>query len=293
MPAFDELQRASFDFIDFAAESCTVKGGLRDHVHEYPHQPGGKVEKLGRKLYTIEFSANFSTNTPLYPNAWPGDLADLFDRFEQGVTSDLTIPTIGTIRAYCVDWDRKWQAKRRDGETTTFTFREDSENVILTDTVAQIQYVSIQPKFDALMLEVDDAGLDKDLFESLGQLAGQVQAMKDQVELQADVLAAKVDHLTTAVNVIDETITELNDPPHWKVLDALHELGAASVALQKDLLRATNPITVFTTVFNMTVSDIARAVYGDASRAIEIMQMNPIRDVFSIPANTQIRVYAS
>jgi len=57
--AFENLRKTAFDGIEFPIESIKVKGGLRFHVHEYPHVPGGDAEKLGRRLYEIEIVGNF------------------------------------------------------------------------------------------------------------------------------------------------------------------------------------------------------------------------------------------
>ena len=43
----------------------------------------------------------------------------------------------------------------------------------------------------------------------------------------------------------------------------------------------------------MAISDVARAVYGDASRAVEILQTNTIEDPFAIPGGTTLKVFAA
>jgi prophage DNA circulation protein len=37
MTAFQNLSKASFDGIAFPVATYEVSGGIRDHVHQYPH----------------------------------------------------------------------------------------------------------------------------------------------------------------------------------------------------------------------------------------------------------------
>lgn len=292
MPAFADLQPAGFDFIPFMVRTVTVTGGMRHQVHEYPHQPAGESEKLGRKLYRIEMEVEFSTNFRAYPTAWPNDLSDLRDRFEQGVTSELVIPTIGTIKAFAIDWTQTAKAGRADGETCRFVFLEDEAEALLTDQVAQTQFQYIPAALEALVLAAEEVGLG-DAVQSIENFAGDVAAVADGVQLQADAVASKVDQLTGACQLLDETLKDLDEPPHHKVGEALRNLTVASITLGENVMRRANPVSVFTTTATMAASDIARLLYGDTSRTVEILKLNPIRDAFSIPANTQLKVYAT
>src|SRR5688572_18453443 len=264
MPAFDELQPASFDGIAYAISRVSVRGGLRDPVHEFPPSPGGKPERLGRKLYTVEMDCIFTTVSQNYPDGWPGDLSDLRDRFEQGVVSDLVIPTIGVIKAYAVDWSQDWVARNRSGETARFVFREDQDDALLADSVVSIQYQSIRPKTDALLALAEAEGIE-DLFDSIANLANDIAALQDQVELQGEILAAKVDSLANSCRLLSDTAEELKQPPHHKVLGALHDLGVAAIELNKDILQVLSPTFLFTTPVEMTVDGVARAMYGDTA----------------------------
>lgn len=288
MPAFAELQPASFGPTPFFVRSVEVKGGLREALHEYPHQPAGRNEKLGRRLYTITMRAEFSTVTPLYPNAWPFDLFDLRQQFEQGVTDDLVIPTIGTIRAICIDWSQTMTAGRGDGESAVFTFREDEPDDLLSVEIASINFQFVAAAMDRLMEAAELEGLG-DLFSSIEGFAADVAALGDQVELAADSVAAKVDQLTGACQLLDGTLSILDEPPHHKVAEALRDLTVASIKLSENIV-SRNPISTFTTTASMAVSDIARLLYGSTERAVEILKLNPIRDAFSVPAGTELRV---
>ena len=39
----------------------------------------------------------------------------------------------------------------------------------------------------------------------------------------------------------------------------------------------------------MTIGQVAVAIYGDSSRAVELMQINPIEDALAIKSGTKLR----
>jgi prophage DNA circulation protein len=289
---FDQLQVFSFDGIKFAVTKYSVKGGLREHMHEYRHTPGGQLEKLGRKAYTIECDAIFSSDTPKYPVAWPDDLSNLRFLFESEWTSDLVIPTLGTMRCCCVDWPTEVDFQRfRNGERAKFTFREDQQKLQSFDEAVKVTYATVAAKADALVFAIEDAELSLDAFEAVLDVANQISSYKDQVELQAEILSDKVGQLTNACQTLDDTLDILDDPPHFKVLDAVQDLWSASISLQEDVLKKANPVSLFTTTAQMAVTDLATLIYGDTGRAMELLMLNPIDDAFTIPAGTSVKFY--
>jgi len=290
---FDQIQRASFLGVDFAVMRMSVKGRQRHHVHEFRHRPGGAPEKLGRGLYAFEFDCVFSSVTPLYPNAWPGDLFALRTLFESGTTGDLVVPTIGTIQAFCTDWPVETDfARRRDGETAKLTFLEDSENINLVDNFLDVKLPDLSTKKLELLLE--EAGPDwVDAFAAVTEAANAVQTAQDQVELQGELIADKCDQVATACQRVDESFEGLNDPANHEIVSALHELGNAASALGQNILKRANPVTIFTVPARMAITDISVALYGDTSKAMEILTMNDIEDALGIAPGTQLKVYAA
>lgn len=290
---FAQLQRASFLGIDFAVSRMSVKGSQRHHVHEFRHQAGGQPEKLGRKLYQFEFDAVFSSVTPLYPNAWPGDLFALRTIFEGGLTGDLVVPTIGTIQAFCTDWPTEADfARRRDGETAKLSFLEDSENANLTEDFLNVGLSDLSTKKMDALVEVKGPKW-VDAFASVTQLANEVQTMKDQVDLAGEQIADKCKQVEVGCQRLDESFTELNDPANHQIAAALHDLGVAAINLGADILRKGNPITTFILPAQMAISDVSTALYGDTSKAMELLRMNMIEDALAIPNGTTLRVYAA
>jgi hypothetical protein len=66
MAIFDSLQAFQFGEFLFPFRSYSIKGGMREHLHEFPHG-GIAPEKLGRKLYEISVTGLFLEPEALLP----------------------------------------------------------------------------------------------------------------------------------------------------------------------------------------------------------------------------------
>lgn len=292
----DTVQRASFFGIEFACSRYSVKGGIRDSVHEYRHTPGGQPEKQGRTLYVIEFDAIFSTETPAYPNAWPLDWENLRLQFEQETTADLVVPTMGTIPAYCIDWpcDVDFQ-KMRDGLRAKLSFREDQQTLLSVESMVDVHVASLPAQSQTLLDLTEDAGLDVSLFDQIMGIIADIESAVEFGEFQAELYLDKVAALVESCQRIEAMTKELNDSKNWQVVRALQGLGVNAVALQEGILRKLAPLIDFKVPALMSIVDVSVSLYGDTSRAVELLNLNRspiIEDAFSIPAGTTLRAYA-
>lgn len=292
--AFDKLPRASFDFIKFPVTKIVVKGGLREHTHEYPHSPGGSPEKLGRKLYTCQLSALFHNNllAPWDENLWPGDLSDLFDRFEEGVTSTLTIPTLGDIKAFCTNWSKEMTFKVRSGESAELEFLEDQSSAFLVEGLINVQAANIVLASKLMLTTAAELGF-QDVFQAIADAISVVSKLADQAEMYDAVLMSKVEAVNHAFARANATLGLLNDPLNAVLLEAFLETWRLMAQLQADLARQAVTMIPFVVPGgrSMTVNDVSRVVYGDTSRAVEIMQLNAIEDPFRILPGKKLRLY--
>lgn len=292
--AFDSLQLCAFNGLEFAISRCTITGGMREHTHTYPHVPGGDLERLGRELYEVEFDAIFSAITKRYPDAWPGTIGLLRADFENGVTADLDIPTVGTIKAMCTSWVEEADfAKQRDGVRVRLKFKEDLASALLVQEALTIQFQNISAPAARLIIEAEAAGGFGDVFDDITELCGEIQAFKDGFELQADTYSQKVQGAVAAVQKLDAEIQELNEPENFPVVEALHDIGFVATQILDDLARKTQQIVTLVTEADVAASDLARGLYGDTKRAAEIIQLNAFRDAFLIPRGTTFRAYAA
>lgn len=294
MSAADSFQRASFAGFDFPVSHISVRGGQRHHVHEYPHSPGGAPEKLGRKLYTIDFTVPMHNTIARYPDAYPDQLGRLMLIFEGGKTKSLVVPTLGSIQAFPIDWTRDFDSKRLSGEDCKFTFLEDSGEAFSIAEIIKVSAESFLSAGDNFKIQTDALlPLKVPLFDAIFAAVGQLTAIADQVELFASTIEAKTRGIASLCQQADHAVSILNQPVNYKMLDALHDVWSSANTLNKNVLKQAKPTQLFTVTANMPISQVAAALYGDSSRAIELLQMNSVNDAFSIPKGTILKAYAA
>src|SRR5512145_875212 len=134
MAYLDTLKPLKIDGLRLPYRRIRVRGGMRDHVHEFPHVPGGLPEKLGRKLYEIEISLLFddalmsAPGSPYAGRNLYANLNVLQGRWDEGRKAKVYLPNIGEIAAtYATSWTREIDVKLRSGEQVELTLREDSD----------------------------------------------------------------------------------------------------------------------------------------------------------------------
>lgn len=293
MAAFDQLQRASFSGFEFPVKSVRVMGGLRDHVHEYPHVAGGASEKLGRKLYDVTMQCAFLQGLvdARWANLWPDRLGRLRRLWEAGETAALHIPTIGTIQAYAVDWTQEMDARIRSGEMVEVKYREDESAAFLVNALVQVSPSAVAASAQKLELETRELSPVPSIFTGIQDAANAIFAFGDQFELAGNLVEAKILGLVALLREADEQLDILDEPVNHRILDALHELWLSAVQLQEDLQNKSAKLERYTLPATMAISDVARQLYGDTSRGGDILQLNAIEDPFAIPAGTVLRFY--
>lgn len=292
---FDTVLPAEFAGIKFPVDRVEVVGGLRDHIHEYPHQDGGSPELLGRRLYVIRMHAPFDETIKQYPGNYPEGLSALRGLFEKGTRAPLTIPTLGTITAYCRNWPQTWTAQVRSGEVAEFEFVEQPSDLEFT----------IRVNLDGLgdlMAELSDSLSDfysptdpiDRLFADIEEAVDTVLIARDQAELASLQMEQRILKLESLVSEADRTLKVLQNPNSWRVLEALKNLWASALDLAEDAHVTGLTIQTYVVPRMMTAADISRALYKEATRAVEILQLNDsvIEDAFAIPASTKIRYFA-
>ena len=317
MAFLDTAQKCSFDGVEFPIIRLDVIGGLRDHLHEVPHADGAIPEKLGRKLYVIRVKAIFDEgiqtpytlrgeNTPTYPDI----LGLLRDAFERGVTRDLVLPNLGTIKAYCRSWPQSLDVSVRSGETADFEFVEDPQvsnaGVFVIEAVPAATAMFIQldhfnqeaaaqqdrlasglsalPPGGALDLsqysQVDPAAIS-----GLAAAFQEIITLRDQESLYGALLEASVASVLRYADLVANAITS---PLDFSLLQAVIDVVQATQKFEKNALNTVAPIKHYTVTKYMSATAVSTAIFGDTSHAVDILQMNPIEDAFRIPPGTVI-----
>ncbi len=292
-PAFDQLKRASFASIAYPVRRVRINGGIREHIHEYPHVAGGGPEKLGRKLYDVSMDAMFLQGLidPAWQNLWPQGLAALRRLWEEQTTADLHIPTIGTIKAYAYNWDIDMDARIRSGEMVEIKFREDLSSALLVQQAITVSPSALVDKMAAFQLVANDIEPTPSIFDAIQDMGNAILAFGDQIELAGNLFEAKILGLVQLLRQADAQVTSLNEAQNARVLDALHELWLAAQQLHDDVQKKGAEIRKYVVPVLSTITDVARAIYGDNLRAADILQLNAIEDPFAIAAGTVLRYY--
>lgn len=292
MTIFDTVQRASFNGIEFPVKTIAIKGRYRHAEHEYLRVPGAVIEKLERSIYDIEMTAPFDVNIKGFGQLWPKGVQELRKLYESGATSALVIPTIGTLPAFQPTWEQNIDIARvRSGETLKLSFKEDQTARFLKLAVVKTQQQSMgtaQTNLASIRAQLREPANDTGILDKIQNTANSILAIKDQADLYGGLLAAKIGMFTALMNEADQQLESLKDPANYLMLDAFIELWNSAVIMGANLAESPRGPRVYVTPKQMSVSDVATAVYGDSERASEIMINNAFDNPFAIPAGEQV-----
>jgi hypothetical protein len=283
------LQRASFDGIEFPIKSVRIKQSGRKHLHVYLKTPGGATEKMGRGIYIVTMQAVFDVNIPGYGNLWPDKLEQLRRLSESQKTAKLVIPTIGTIDAWLPDWEQEADfEKRLSGELAPLNFEEDASQVFLTNALSKTTATSLGTASAALDSFTQELDPQPDIFQQINEAVNGILAIRDQADLFGALAASKIEQLALLVRTADATLTELQDPLNYQIVEALHDLLAALLDLANDITGNGTEARIYVTPKLMSVGEISSALYGNATHATELMQNNSLDDPLAVPAGERL-----
>jgi prophage DNA circulation protein len=299
MPAFDNFPRASFGGIAFPYEERTIQGTIRDHEHKYPHTPGAALETLGRELYTIRFRCSFQDTLKGYPDVYPSGLARLRRAYETETRDDLVVPGLGTIKAVLVEWTQRAAPKEsRSGEKVDFSFKEDIEDAFLLNNLIGISNQSLNAaneNWSSVIAEARRAifaTADLNAFDAILDAVNSVLAIVDTAQAYGNVLEAKILGAAALIYQADRRVRSLNDPVNATLLYAMIQVWDALLTLHKDIQKVGGGVQTMIVAKTMSVVELSKAIYnGDASKAVDILQLNAISDAFAVPPGTTIRYY--
>lgn len=294
---FPNLPKAQFGDVKFPWEEITINGVLRDYIHEFPHTPTGKPEKMGRKNYEISFSVPFFDDFPLYPNLWSISLPAIVELFETEKTLALVIPIYGTINCYIRTLRRTASSQVLSGERVELLFIEDDN----PDNFVADRIIEFGDSSNAMVLsnaELQNLAAEDSLISvpnasilsAIDDTVNLVVGVRDQADIYGDLLEAKALRLQGDLASLDAALS-FNTPNGAKAMDALQQLWSQAISLGKDVQNKKTDLRIFTTPSLMSMPDVSTAIYGDTTHTIELLQINPVADGFAIPPNTQIKYY--
>ena len=305
MSILDGLPRGSFAGIEFATERITMHGQGRQHVHEFPHAPGGAPEKLGRGLWYFTVHANFQNTfsgfqaQPKAQSLYPDACNKLRRFYELQITDTFQHPTVGQFQGFIISWRQDYDPKLRSGEKVEFEVLEDQRDNFLTQTSAVQTTSSMstsQAAIDAQLSAVRNAlkmtDADMGLFDALRAGVNSISALSDTGNLYTGLLQAKCLEVSNLCGQLDGTHS-MQDPRALGLVDPVHDIWSAAMNIAAQQAAA---LSTKTTPRTMTVQDLSTWLYnGDVSRASDLLTLNAnsIPDPTAIKAGTQIKYFPS
>lgn len=104
-------------------------------------------------------------------------------------------------------------------------------------------------------------------------------------------LSAKIQSLAQTCESLEGTFS-LQDARAWPIVDALMDVWQGCQLALQDLQNNQVQLQVYIVPKTQTLTECAIDIYGDASRAGDLLGLNPqLADVLTIQATTQIRYY--
>ena len=308
MPDYlDQLGRLAFDGITIPYQRIKVRGGVRDHVHEYPKVPGGLAEPQGRKLYEISITARIDEGIARAGGYYAGrnlitNANVLMGKFEREEVGPLYLPNIGEIRAKATTWERDLDVKIRSGELFDLQFREDGDAAHLIAATLQITSpTTIAQHLGAV--EARSPVPQPDLLKSLVDAVNSVLAYRDQADMYQTVFAAKIEGLLALCREVDEELDRIV-ADHQALTDPLNPIAPLNPDLRDSLAnlwaairsagaqaRFETEMGTFVTPRDMDCAAISIAIWGDTAHARDVLSLNALEDPYNVPAGTSIKFF--
>ena len=291
MAFFDTRKHFSFSRIEFPFKTYRVTGRNRKHVHEYPHTAGGALEKLGRSLYEITVSVDFTDDldNPKYRDMI-NRLASLRALFEDQVTEDLHIPHIGTIKACADEWVEEVTGSNRSTVKGELKFIEDQSSAFLVLQAITVSPGALPARVAKFSLEAAPFN-DDNLLSKIDKAANAILGIFDQAQLYSSLVAAKVEGLSRLLRQADESVKAFDDPENYELTQAFLHLWESVNNIRRDILQRDSFLREYTVPIRMTVGQAAATIYGDVSKGGELLQLNVINDPLNLEPGSKLRYY--
>jgi len=295
--AFDRLERHSFDGLAFPARSVQTRGAQRKKDHEYPGQKGANTEKQNRQLWVWRVEIPAHATFAKYPGLWPDTVEALRDRYEQQKTAEFVIATQGRKLAWITEWDENYSGAIKSGVTLNLTLQEDNSEDFDTKNLVSKVASHLGPATDNLQAAIEnvraqlatqDNAAEFDLFGEIVGLSQEAFAYLDRADIGSQLVEAKLLRLQEIIREADARAQVLLHPD-------CHPLNRALASLFETTTEVlTNPAGLFTYKYytvpqTMTLMDVAKAIYQDASRSEDLKGFNVINNPMEIKAGAEIR----
>lgn len=265
-------------------------GGQSGAIHKSYGKRGADIEPTGLDEYSGTLTLELYNNLYGYPdNIWPNLYYDLLNALEDNPLATLTHPTKGQFRAL-LRWDEVVDPEKRNGVTLEISWQEhNAEAGKLLAEETGVEPVSAEDA--AIKAEAADAAAQS-ISSTYQPIAPTIKSKLQ--DLDTDKLsAAKVQgNFTDMYSTID---VALNDPGLSgananDAIIAIENTRASLVKLQSRYLSNDKQQRSYTVPDDMALWEIARDVYGDATKTAALLSANAIDDVLLVKAGTSLKV---
>ncbi len=311
---WDEIMTdASLGDVTFPLRRRAVSGG-RDFARiSPPHQPGQRVADTGRKALVFKLEVPLFNGVEgrddLYPTVYE-ELLDVATSDDAKGEVEYIDPILGAFAVKVTEWSDDHDPDRRDGCTMAFTLEEITEDAFGFIVPARSPGREVIEAAAALDEALADVGVSDEAVAEAFKSSGYPKQgdektwpagrtfeslatdFRDGLEtglVYADRVATEVDRTRARVRGVLE-LGALRTTAGWPAMaEALRLVDAAGALAERAVARAV-PVIDYRVLGVMSVYDVAVELYGDPSRADEILARNRIATPLAIRAGSVLRV---
>jgi prophage DNA circulation protein len=289
----NDLQMATWRGVSFHVKRISDTLKRRWARQTYPYVDGDDIEDMGREPVETSITAVF-----LGPDYLEG-LNDLFQLVKDGQSGPFNHPLLGT-RTARLSIDRiEHDESFRDGCMIDLTVLEDGAGGDIE--VLQTTY-ALQLEMETIIIELE-VELD-DITEALNAIGDAVDTVQDAIDGARAFIEDAVSSVTKVANGLNKfvkkvskaitAVQKLGDLNSYGVVKSLRRLGHSAQKLGERVLGTKWPMQQKTMSMGMPAALLAHTLYGDASRADELAELNAgaIRNPLLIPGGLVLKVFS-
>lgn len=300
----DLIQEGKFDGVRFDFVRSTFEGGNDIDARLFPNTAGQSNKGRGRKGRRFDILGVFIEDD------YPDVMNALIEKLENGGTpKEFVDPIFGSMQMSCERFNITHDSDdAADSATIQITLVEHTEGArgpraVTNTTPARANAVRsrVLDAFAAMSAfqAATEIQNDPHVLEVVGLVNAATSAattLADSLEETADTLAVpEVQQQTNAALVsIDSAVVANADYDSTEAYDlgaALLAMAAAASALAQDIIEAKPPLELYSIVADTNLLSLAHDLYGDSSRADELLALNSIPDPAVIPAGFRLMRY--
>ena len=283
---------ASWRGVSFETKRLSDNFERRWVEHEFPYVDGVDVEDMGRRPRDTSITAVF------FGDDYLGDLSDLLVKVKDGKSGSFQHPLLGTYTARLSISGIVHDEAMRDGCIVELQVKEDGAGGDVAPLASIYMLKSdVTSAVDDVADALDDAeGLMDDIEDGVDAVNDAIDEARDFVENATARVTQAVQRMNSCVRKIDKAVKKvrrLTDLDSYPLVKSLRQTDGAVRQLGRRVLGTKWPLRMRTIPVPVPAVLLAQHLYGDASRADELAELNPgvIRNPGMIPAGTVIKVF--